>query len=136
MRGQWINYDNFNLIELIDEVKTRVNEPFRVDDILHGALIVGKNYQGMCKKLRRYLELDDKREDWIKNLPTIAKDFDVDDIYSEYTCEFQNEEQIKQIKNAKPLTEDKKKMLKDAMGSCSSKIDFNKVRDEWRDGFE
>lgn len=89
MRGQWIDYDNFNLIEIVDEIKTRVDEPFRVDDILHGALIVGKNYYGLCKELRNFLERDDMRENWIKNLPTIAKDFDVDDVYREYTCEFQ-----------------------------------------------
>ena len=36
-----------------------------------------------------------------------------------------------------PLTEDKKNMLKELMGSASSKqIDFNKVRDEWRDSNE
>lgn len=40
---------------------------------------------------------------------------------------------MSEIKNAKPLTEDKKKILKEFMGSCSSKIDLNKVRDEWRE---
>lgn len=35
-------------------------------------------------------------------------------------------------KEVKPLTEDKKKILEELMGSASSKqIDFNKVRDEW-----
>lgn len=61
MRGQWINYDNFNLIDLIDELKTRINEPFRVDDTLHGALIVGRDYYGLCKELRDFLERDDNK---------------------------------------------------------------------------
>lgn len=61
MRGQWINYDSFNLIELIDEVKTRIKEPFRADDILHGALIVDKDYYGLCKELRDFLKRDDGR---------------------------------------------------------------------------
>lgn len=39
---------------------------------------------------------------------------------------------MSKIKNAKPLTEDKKKILKGLTGSASSQIDFNKVRDEWR----
>lgn len=62
MRGQWTDDDSFNLIELIDEVKTRIKEPFRVDDILHGALIVGKDYKGLCKELRGFLERDDDKE--------------------------------------------------------------------------
>lgn len=61
MRGQWINYDNFNLIELIDEVKTRISEPFRINDVVHGALIIGKDYYGLCKELRGFLERDDKK---------------------------------------------------------------------------
>ena len=37
-------------------------------------------------------------------------------------------------KEATPLIEEKKKILKDLMGSASNQqIDFNKVRDEWRD---
>ena len=40
---------------------------------------------------------------------------------------------MSKIKNAKPLTENKKRILKDLMGSVSSKIDFNKVRDWWRE---
>lgn len=49
----------------------------------------------------------------------------------------QNEvKSMNKVKNPKPLTEDKKKMLKEHMGSCSSKIDFNKVRDEWRSSNE
>lgn len=39
---------------------------------------------------------------------------------------------MSEIKNAKPLTEDKKKILKDHMGIIKSKIDLNKVRNEWR----
>lgn len=44
MKGQWVDYDNFNVIELIDELKTRIKEPFRVDDILHGIMIGKKDY--------------------------------------------------------------------------------------------
>lgn len=37
-------------------------------------------------------------------------------------------------KEATPLIEEKKKIIKDLMGSASNQqIDFNKVRDEWRD---
>lgn len=61
MKGQWTDYDNFNLIELIDEMKTRIKEPFRADDTLHGVLIAGKDYQGMCKKLRKFLTEDDNK---------------------------------------------------------------------------
>ena len=43
---------------------------------------------------------------------------------------------MSEVKNAKPLTEDKKKILKDFMGSASSQIDLNKVRDEWRENNE
>lgn len=39
---------------------------------------------------------------------------------------------MSKIKNAKSLTEDKRQILKDLMGSASSQIDFNKVRNEWR----
>lgn len=62
MRGQWTYYNSFNLIELIDEVKTRIKEPFRVDYVVHGALIVGKDYYGLCKELRGFLERDDRRD--------------------------------------------------------------------------
>ena len=88
MRGQWVSYDSFNLIELIDEVKTRIEEPFRVDDTIHGALIVGKDYYGLCKELREFLERDDKRQDWVKNSLLKNKEFDVAKIYSEYNCNF------------------------------------------------
>lgn len=104
MRGQWDNYDSFNLVELIDEVKTRVDEPFRVDDTLHGALIVGKDYDGLCKELREFLKRDDKK---IKRIGMIG------------------------------LDQSKKSLLKALMGSVQSKeIDFNKVRDEWRNNNE
>ena len=53
--GQWINYDSFNLVELIDEVKTRVEEPFRSDDTIHGAMIVGKDYYGLKEELKKFL---------------------------------------------------------------------------------
>lgn len=39
---------------------------------------------------------------------------------------------MSRTKNVKPLTGNKKKILKDYMGSASNKIDFNKVRDCWR----
>ena len=62
MRGQWIDYDSFNLIELIDEIKTRVNEPFRVDDILHGILMSSdKGYYNVCYELREFLKEDDRK---------------------------------------------------------------------------
>lgn len=60
MRGQWVSYDSFTLIDLIDECKTRVKEPFRVDDILHGTIISGKDYNGICNQLKRFLERDDR----------------------------------------------------------------------------
>ncbi|MCD3232582.1 hypothetical protein IRP63_14100 (plasmid) [Clostridium botulinum] len=60
MRGQHINYDSFNLVELIDELKTRITPPFRVDDTLHGAMIVGRDYHGTCKEIRKWLEKDDR----------------------------------------------------------------------------
>ena len=39
---------------------------------------------------------------------------------------------MSKTKNAKPLTGDKKQILKKLIGSASSKIDFNKVRDWWK----
>lgn len=60
-RGQWISYDSFNLVDLIDELKTRIKEPFRADDTLHGMMIVGKDYYGVCKELREFLKNDDKK---------------------------------------------------------------------------
>lgn len=62
MRGQYENYDSFTVIELIDELKTRVKPLFRIDDILHGMLIVARgSYHGLHKCLREYLEEDDLR---------------------------------------------------------------------------
>lgn len=54
------------------------------------------------------------------------------------TSMLSNEERIykRHLKNAKPLFNDKKKTLKDFMGSASSQIDLNKVRDEWRENNE
>lgn len=66
MRGQWADYDSFNLVELIDELKTRIKPPFRVDDTLHGAMIVGKDYSGTCKELRKWLKNDDRKDVKIK----------------------------------------------------------------------
>lgn len=60
-RGQWSNYDNFDLIELIDEVKTRTNKPFRADDIVHGAMMVSKNYYGLKEELKKFLIGDDEK---------------------------------------------------------------------------
>lgn len=61
MKGQRDNYDSFNLVELIDELKTRIEPPFRVDDTLHDAIIVGRDYHGTCKELRKWLEKDDRK---------------------------------------------------------------------------
>lgn len=69
-RGQWINYDSFNLVELIDELKTRIKEPFRVNATLHGMIIVGKNYDDICKKLREFIKDDDK--EWMQENKSIA----------------------------------------------------------------
>lgn len=78
MRGQWVNYDNFNLVDLIDEVKTRFEpsfEPtFRVDSFLHGAMIVGKGYEGTCKELREFLKDDDLKHSKEKDI------FDINEI--------------------------------------------------------
>lgn len=60
-RGQWSNYDSFDLIELIDEVKTRIKEPFRADDTIHGAMIVGKDYYGLKEELKHFLVRDDEK---------------------------------------------------------------------------
>jgi hypothetical protein len=60
-KGQWVDYESFNLVELIDELKTRIKEPFRVDDTLHGMMIIGKDYYSVCKELREFLEKDDKK---------------------------------------------------------------------------
>ena len=73
MRGQWIGYNDFNLVELIEEVKTRFEgfgcgANFRIDSTLHGAMIVGKDYYGTCEELRRFLESDDSRNVEISTL--------------------------------------------------------------------
>jgi len=83
MRGQWINYDNFRLVELIDEVKTRITEPHNIEDIVHGALIVGRDYYGLCKELKDYLEKDDKKSE--------TKD---SSLYLDNTKEFNQKERI------------------------------------------
>lgn len=64
MRGQYVkgyDYNDWNLIELIDELKTRIEEPFRPNDTLHGAMIVGKDYYGTCEELRHFLIKDDMK---------------------------------------------------------------------------
>jgi len=73
MRNEYVNYADFNMIELIDEVKTRIIPPFRADDILHGCIIVGKNYFDTCDELRNYLECDDKKEKGDKCLNCILE---------------------------------------------------------------
>ncbi|EQB4340899.1 hypothetical protein ACYJ2U_001618 [Clostridium botulinum] len=74
MRGQWVDYDNFNLVNLIDEMRTRVNLAFRVDDILHGAMIAGKDYKGTCDELKNFLYQDDNKS--------------IQNFKREYTCEW------------------------------------------------
>lgn len=53
------DYKSYDLIELIDELKTRIKPPFRPNDTLHGAMICGKDYYGTCEILRDYLIEDD-----------------------------------------------------------------------------
>lgn len=79
MRGQWTSYDNFNLIDLIDEVKTRVNHPSRVDDILHGAMIVGKDYKGTCEELRNFLKDNDLKDGAKYDIDIIAQNMTRDE---------------------------------------------------------
>ncbi|CEQ01657.1 Uncharacterised protein [[Clostridium] sordellii] len=62
MRRQYVegyDYQNWDLIELIDELKTRIKEPFRPNDTLHGAMIAGKDYYGTCNEIREFLIKDD-----------------------------------------------------------------------------
>lgn len=61
MRGRWVSYDSFNLTELIDELKTRIKEPLRVDDILHGMMIGRKDYFEIRQTLIEFLIEDDKK---------------------------------------------------------------------------
>jgi hypothetical protein len=70
-RGQWTSYDGFNLIELIEELKTRIKEPFRADDTLHGMLIVGKDYYGLIQELQDFLHRDDEK--WLQDNKNIAE---------------------------------------------------------------
>lgn len=60
-RGQWVDYESFNLIELIDELKTRIEEPFRANDTLHGIMVSKKDYDTVCAELRDFLVEDDKK---------------------------------------------------------------------------
>lgn len=64
-RGQWTDYEGFNLIELIDELKTRIQEPHRVDDFLHGMMIKAKNYYSLKDTIKEFL-LDDDEKHTIK----------------------------------------------------------------------
>lgn len=69
-RGQWTSYDSFNLMDLIDELKTRVEEPFRADDTLHGMLIVGKDYYQLIQDIKNFLHNDDEK--WLHDNKNIA----------------------------------------------------------------
>jgi hypothetical protein len=60
-RGQWTSYESFNLIELIKELKTRIEEPFRADDTLHGMMIGGKDYYQLIQDLKDFLHNDDEK---------------------------------------------------------------------------
>lgn len=72
MRGQWTDYNSFNLIDLIDELKTRVKEPHRTDDILHGMMIASGDYFRLCNAIKDYIEKDDEiykqEKEFIKEL--------------------------------------------------------------------
>ena len=61
-KGQWMKgaYNNFDLIDLIDELKTRMDRP-NVESTLHGMIIVGKDYYGLRNELIKYLNEDDER---------------------------------------------------------------------------
>lgn len=59
MVEQYMAYSDWSLIELIDEVKVRVKEPFIAKHTLHGAMISGGDYYGTCNELRRFLIRDD-----------------------------------------------------------------------------
>lgn len=60
-RGQWMNYESFNLIDLIDELKTRIKEPFRADDTLHGMMIGGNDYYQLIQNIKDFLYSDDEK---------------------------------------------------------------------------
>lgn len=69
-RGQWISYADFNLVNLIEELKTRFDNEMEVDSTLHGIIIVGKDYYGICKEIRDFLHNDDEK--WLKDNKNIA----------------------------------------------------------------
>lgn len=60
-RGQWVSYDSFNLVDLIDELKTRFDNEMSVDSTLHGIIVVGKDYYGICKEIKDFLHRDDEK---------------------------------------------------------------------------
>lgn len=60
-RGQWTNYESFNLIDLIDELKTRIIEPHRTDDFLHGMMIESKDYYSLKETIKEFLIDDDEK---------------------------------------------------------------------------
>ena len=61
MRGQYADYNSFNLIDMIDELKTRISDVQRVDNILHGMMVVTNNYHDLCSIFRDMLMEDDKK---------------------------------------------------------------------------
>lgn len=70
-RGQWTSYKGFNLVELIDEAKSRIKEPFKVDDTLNGMMIGGKDYYQLIQELQDFLLRDDEK--WLQDNKNIAK---------------------------------------------------------------
>lgn len=152
MRGQWDNYDSFNLIELIDEIKIRIKEPFRVDDVIHGALIVGKDYDGLCKELRDFLVRDDdeelktiaerlKNDDGtpfnFKNVITIRSLGQITSMIRCSNCKFDiyvhpNQDKVV-CEHCDTVNDLRLSNLINGGSASNQQIDFNKVRDEWRD---
>lgn len=90
MRGQWTDYDSFNLVDLIEELNSRIEEPHRTDDILHGMMIVGGDYFGLCHEIKTYLIRDDKKHklemEHIKELEKKEKRQTVTFIDKRYGC--------------------------------------------------
>ena len=98
----------------------------------------GNPLSGVMQLLKDKDFYDDYTEiDYYKDLITAYNTETKDGGYLDGDLDFfksklivENEKRKK--KEVKPLTEDKKKILEELMGSASSKqIDFNKVRDEW-----
>jgi hypothetical protein len=70
-RGQWMSYESFDLVELIDELRTRIEEPFRPDDTLHSMMIGGKDYYQLIQELKDFLHNDDEK--WLNENKNIAE---------------------------------------------------------------